>query len=605
MNCSRCFLVAAATAIFVSGVASAAPRPDALRKLDARLVARAVAAPQDVVPVWVTFADKGEHGPADLAARLAAAERALTPRNRARRLRNGVTPLVDAMDLPIEPRYLAGLRAEGLAPYAVSRWFNRAAVRVAAGELPRIAALASVRSIAPVPLASVVRDPSEPGLRDVAPRPLSSGAAPARTAAYSYGNSFDEVQQVNTIAVHDSGYIGAGVLVCMLDDGFYGQDVHEATSTIDVPPGMRRDFVDGDTLVTDASAGAHGETTLSCIGANKPGWLLGTAFGASFALARTEIDATETPVEMTNWGLGVEWADSLGADLISSSLGYTTFDSPWPSYSYADLDGHTTDVTRYAEIAAAKGILVCNSAGNEGNKPWHFVIAPADANGDSVLAVGGVTASNTLSGFSSRGPTYDGRIKPDLCARGTSASVVAPGTVSGYGTSSGTSFACPLAAGVAACLLGARPTWRAVDVIRAMKLAATQASSPDTLFGWGIVDGLKALQSTPPGLLGTPAATTRPFGIALLGPNPLRGGGAARVRFALGSGGDAASAAVTVVDVTGRTVRTLWNGTLARGAALETAWDGRDAGGHRVLPGVYWVALRSGQRSASVRLVTL
>jgi hypothetical protein len=135
------------------------------------------------------------------------------------------------------------------------------------------------------------------------------------------------------------------VLVCVLDDGFYHQDVHRATKVIDVPPGYRRDFVDGDTVLTDASAGQHGCWTLSCIGANLPGNLVGAAFGATFALARTEADASETPQEMYNWGLGAEWGDSLGAEVISSSLGYYHFDGGVGDYTYAQLDGHTTVVT--------------------------------------------------------------------------------------------------------------------------------------------------------------------------------------------------------------------------------------------------------------------
>ena len=309
---------------------------------------------------------------------------------------------------------------------------------------------------------------------------------------------------------------------------------------------------------------------------------------------------------MTNWALGAEWADSLGADIISSSLGYFTFDSPYPSYTYADMNGHTTEVTRAAEIAAAKGILVCNSAGNEGQNPWHYIIGPADANGDSVIAVGGVQSNGVLSSFSSRGPTSDGRIKPDLCARGSSASVVSPSGTNLYTSASGTSFSCPLTAGVCASLMSARPSWRPQTLIQALRMTASRAATPDSNYGYGIINAFAVLQ-LPASVLSVPSGAAHPFGIALLGPNPIRPGSAgARLRF--GAGSDAPSmtpASVEVVDVAGRALRTLWSGSLARGGSIETAWDGRDREGRRVLPGVYWIALQTGARSASVRLVAL
>ena len=617
MISNRAVLALAATlfAGLAAATACAAPGPAldpaVTRKIDSRLLSQSFAAPAEMVPVWVTFADKGGAGPADLERRLAAAERALSPRARARRLKAGVSPLVDELDLPVSPDYLAQLRAAGLEPQAVSRWFNRARVRVPAADLQRIARFGFVSRLSPVERAFVTHDPdlsaTEP--LDAARRSLARGIAPGERATTSldYGNSLDEMQQLDMVAVHDSGYIGQGVLICMLDEGFYSQNLHEATSVINTPPGYRRDFVDGDSVVTDVpSYENHGLQTLSCVGAYKPGFLIGTGFGATFALARTEVHSSETPVEMTNWAMCAEWADSLGADIISSSLGYFTFDSPYPSYTYADMNGHTTDVTRAAEIAAAKGILVVNSAGNEGNSAWHYIIAPADANGDSVISAGGVQSDGVLSGFSSRGPTSDGRIKPDLCARGTAASVAYWTGPTVYAVSSGTSFSCPLIAGVCACIMSARPDWRPQVVIQALRLSASRATMPDSNYGYGIVDALAALR-LPASVLSAPAAAAPAFGIALLGPNPLRAGsGHARVRFAAGADAAAgATATVSVVDVGGRSLRTLWSGALVRGSAIETTWDGRDRDGRRVLPGVYWIALQRGARAASVRLVAL
>jgi len=199
-------------------------------------------------------------------------------------------------------------------------------------------------------------------------------------------------------------------------------------------------------------------------------------------LAKTEIEAVEDTIEEDYWAAGVEWADSLGADIVSSSLGYTDW------YTYEDMDGNTAVCTQAADLAVSKGIVVVNAAGNERPYSWHYIIAPADR--DSVIAVGAVNLSGQIASFSSAGPTYDGRIKPDVCALGVG--VYCASAYGSYKYLGGTSYATPLVAGVCALLLEANPDLNPIQVREALWTTASQADNPDTLYGYGIVNASKA-----------------------------------------------------------------------------------------------------------------
>lgn len=295
-----------------------------------------------------------------------------------------------------------------------------------------------------------------------------------------YGAAYHQINMVNADLLHQMGFTGQGIAISVMDNGFSQADHIAAYDSVRPRILATWDFVNNEPNVYND--GSHGENTFSCMAANLPNKFIGTAPGADYYLFTTEDDGAEWIMEEYNWAAAAEVADSLGSQLFSTSLGYTEFDGGLGSHTYADLTGNKTVITRAANTAFSKGILVLNSAGNEGQKTWRYIAAPAD--GDSVLAIGGVDSTRKLSGFSSRGPNAVGRVKPDICAQASSSAVITTGGTPGY--SNGTSFSCPIMAGCAASLWSAFPDKSAREIYDAIVVSADRFWTPDSSYGYGI-----------------------------------------------------------------------------------------------------------------------
>lgn len=435
---------------------------------------------------WIFFKDKGITSRSKKDVLLNQVESGLASRCLKRRAKvRSANNLVDEHDLPVSKSYLNSLRAAGLEPLVVSNWLNGVSVRLNLTQLRRVNDMPFVKAVRQV--ARVRRKP-----QPVAVRPATLQMPKKTGHDLDYGASFQQNLLINVPAVHDLGVIGTGVWIGMLDTGaqYHGHDAFEALKVI-----AEHDFINNDGTVEDeegqdvAGQQTHGTQTLSVIAGFKEGQLIGSAFGAAFLLAKTElINSSDLPVEEDYWAAGIEWLENQGVDVVSSSVGYLDF------YSPSDMDGNTAVTTRAADLAVSRGVVVLNSAGNERRDPWHIIIAPAD--GDSVIAVGAIDSQGALTDFSSVGPSADGRIKPDVVALGSGVRVALPSTSklpSSYASASGTSFSAPLVAGVAALVLSAHPNLTPMEVRDALRMTASRATAPDTLVGWGVVDALEAV----------------------------------------------------------------------------------------------------------------
>jgi serine protease AprX len=410
----------------------------------------------------------------------------------ARRVKNAYPITLE--DIPVKASYLQGVQSAGATLFARSKWYNGVVVTInSQADYNAIAALPYVQNLTKIALRTKNNTPSaKDEIEQQALNTINNNVIAAKTNnlnRFQYGQSLNQVDMLGGVCMHNKGFDGTGMTVVILDSGFENADVMTA---FDSARNENRilstfDFVDMNTSVyTDHN---HGANVFSCIGANVANTMVGTAPKAKFHLCRTEDVFSEYPIEEYNWVAGMEYADSVGADVVNSSLGYTQFDSAIYNHTYADLNGRTSPASNTTSLAARRGIVVCNAAGNDGNGSWQYIGVPAD--GDSMLAVGAVNASKIRVGFSSIGPTSDGRTKPDVAAQGGNTFLAyTNGNV--FGPSSGTSFSSPLMTGMVACLIQAHPNATAMQIINAIKQSGNQHTAPDNLLGHGIPNFCKA-----------------------------------------------------------------------------------------------------------------
>jgi serine protease AprX len=385
---------------------------------------------------------------------------------------------LDSTDLPVSPSYVQVISNLGVSVLYRLRWLNALIVECSSSQQDAILNLPFVEDSRPLnskQKGSAVKHRSKSGIQ-----------------AIDYGPSDNQNVMIGIDSMHSWGFHGEGMTIAVMDAGFRNVNGHQAFLPLFQNNRILgvKDFVDRDSDVYLDHW--HGAAVLSNIGGYLPGKIVGGAYNANFYLLRTEEDPTENEIECAYWVAGIEYADSVGADIVNSSLGYSTFDNSGLNYTYNTLDGNTAIASRAAAMAAGKGLVVVCSAGNEGNNTsWGgWITSPADAR--NILTVGSVNNLQVPSGFSGKGPTFDGRIKPDVVAQGGQAVIANVFTNEDITTSNGTSFSAPIVTGLVAGFWQAHPSLTALQVINHIKNSGNRASSPDNTVGWGIPGFVKA-----------------------------------------------------------------------------------------------------------------
>lgn len=442
----------------------------------------------------------------------------LTQKSIDRRTNQGIA--INQSDLPVDPAYIAAIdNITDVQVLYASKWMNAIVVAITNTNTSAIQtatnAIASqsfVVSTSPTNKLKVV-------LGKVDELQQSNLLLEkANNIVKYYGVGFWQAEQLNAVCLHGYGYRGQGMTIAVLDAGFNKVDQLHAFDSLFARNGIKgtRDFVTGGNSVYEDNS--HGMMVLSCMAACVPSVMVGTAPEADYWLLRTEDAATETPSEEYNWIRGAEFADSVGADILTTSLGYTNFDNSAFDHVYSSLNGKTYPMSIAATMAVRKGMFVLNSAGNDGQSAWQFIGVPADA--DSICTVGAIDSVGAYASFSSKGPTADGRRKPDLVAKGQGAWVANTGD--GFNPGNGTSFSCPILAGAVACFWQRHNTFTVRQVLDTLRKTASNVAAPNNFIGWGrpnmcaLPVGLKELSSDPATFKISPNPTKDKFTIKVI-----------------------------------------------------------------------------------------
>jgi subtilisin family serine protease len=423
---------------------------------------------------WVAFTDKNNSSYS-----LSNPEEFLS--ERAIRRRGNQNIAIDSLDLPVNPEYISKVLQRGATLLHSSKWLNGITVKTTNDNF--------VDNTLLLPFVKEVQLTKRPTGTKSAVNKFTEPEAPYQNLEIDttlYGNSVYQVAQLNGQFLHNQNFRGQGKHIAVLDAGFYRTDQYPAFDSLWAGGQIlgTKNFVDQKEGIFEGHY--HGMSVLSVMGGNVPGHLIGTAPKASYWIIRTEDVYSEFLVEEDNWVVGAEFADSVGVDIINSSLGYCTFDDPGMDHTHSDMDGHTTRISKGANIAASRGMLVFASAGNEGrqNNLWKYIITPSD--GDSVLAIGAANKDGVPAPFTSPGPASDGDVKPNVSAVGWN--TIIQRSNGKIGTGNGTSYSSPVVAGAAACLWQANPHASAAEVKRALEQSAHLYVNPDSLLGYGIPD---------------------------------------------------------------------------------------------------------------------
>ena len=479
--------------------------------------------------VWIYFYDKAESEMCHI-----------SQKAKDRRAKSDVQSNHLWYDLEVSQIYINDILELGITIENESRWLNAVSVMCKISDIEKIAKLKSVKKIEPVI-----------GYKKTKIEYADNSLSNSRD--FDYGNSLAQIEQINVHELHNVGYTGEGVIILVMDTGF--DLTHNAMANINVI--AQWDVINNDSETanetsaeTSNSQDHHGTAVLSTIAAYAPGELIGVAFDAEFLLAKTEDVTQEVQQEEDNYIAGLEWGEANGADVVSTSLGYLDW------YTYEDMDGNTAVTTIGIDIAVGLGMVCVTAAGNEGNdQSWYYIIAPADA--DSVISVGAVRENGLIASFSSHGPTFDGRIKPEVCARGSYTWCINSNSTTTYSQMSGTSLACPLVGGAVALIRQAKPDWSAMEVREAVMMTASQSSNPDNSYGYGIMNAADAVEYEATVAIDRPDDLPSEFHVTNAYPNPFNPSLTIEVSGAVGE-----YLTVDIFSLTGKSITNVYTGTV-------------------------------------------